>query len=111
MIVAVVFIAFGFVSLMWEQQLIDFKSWRLGPLFFGIAGIGFLSLYAIRSSNRWLLIPGGLLCVMSGVGLSARNWWHYQRWLNSLLDNFPYLLILIGTVLLIMHWRNRSEKL
>ena len=109
MFVAVIFIASGFVSLIWELQIIDFKSWRLGPLFFGVAGIGFLSLYALRSSNRWLLVPGGLLCVLSGAGLTARNWWHYQRWLNGMFDQLPYILIVIGVVLLIIYRWNRSE--
>ncbi len=107
---AMVLLLTGLATLLWEYHFISFQSWRIIPILLGAFGIGFFGLWVMNWSGRWLLIVGGLLCIVSGSGLSFRSWWQFRKLLNSMLDWWVVMVLFFVVALAVDYWRKQSEK-
>ena len=105
----VVFLVTGGAILTRQLGLADFPLWYLWPIFLGSLGLGFILLWTVSLSGWWVFFPGGLFLFLSGIGLAARSWHHYLRWLRRVVDWWPILLLVIGLLILVGWWRSRSE--
>ena len=93
--------AFALRSLGW----IDFNLWKFWPILFTSIGLGFVTLWVVRDSRSWVLIPGGIMLFVGGAGFGERSFWRYQYWLRDIVDLWPLILILFGIFLIVGRYR------